>query len=208
MSWTLRQYEIDRNIIDTLLPKELRSDVELDSKFDDLQARYDALFTLLNWGNDMMKRLFEIITYFVSIAVFFVAMTGFSDYIGMGFPKIFVPMLISLFSIGFLFYSSSLLLHFINNQRFSIKQYMFVFIVPLISVFGQIAIAMIWLIDRSPYSGLGYSIIAEDAFQLMCLFLTFEVLSFPTMIHVIVWNFRQMVYQNSSAKGNTIENQR
>lgn len=39
MSWTLRQYEIDRNIIDTLLPKELRSDVELDSKFDDLQAR-------------------------------------------------------------------------------------------------------------------------------------------------------------------------
>ena len=208
MSWTLRQYEIDRNIIDTLLPKELRSDVELDSKFDDLQARYDALFTLLNWSNDMMKRLFEIITYFVSIAVFFVAMTVFSDYIGMGFTKIFVPMLISLFSIGFLFYSSSLLLHFINNQRFSIKQYMFVFIVPLISVFGQIAIAMIWLIDRSPYSGLGYSIIAEDAFQLMCLFLTFEVLSFPTMIHVIVWNFRQMVYQNSSAKGNTIENQR
>ena len=67
MSWTVRQYEIDRNIIDTLLPKELRSDVELDSKFDDLQARYDALFTLLNWSNDMMKRLFEIITYFVSI---------------------------------------------------------------------------------------------------------------------------------------------
>ena len=37
-------YDEAGNIIDTLLPEELRDDVELDSKFDDLQARYDALF--------------------------------------------------------------------------------------------------------------------------------------------------------------------
>ncbi|MDO4394221.1 MAG: hypothetical protein Q4C80_07410 [Bacillota bacterium] len=37
-------YDEDENIVDTLLPDELRNDVELDSKFDDLQARYDALF--------------------------------------------------------------------------------------------------------------------------------------------------------------------
>ncbi|MBQ2677797.1 MAG: hypothetical protein IJF96_02670 [Firmicutes bacterium] len=37
-------YDEDENIVDTLLPEELRDDVELDSKFDDLQARYDALF--------------------------------------------------------------------------------------------------------------------------------------------------------------------
>ena len=37
-------YDDAGNIIDTLLPEELRSDIELDSKFDDLQARYDALF--------------------------------------------------------------------------------------------------------------------------------------------------------------------
>ena len=37
-------YDEEGNIVDTLLPEELRSDSELDSKFDDLQARYDALF--------------------------------------------------------------------------------------------------------------------------------------------------------------------
>ena len=37
-------YDEEDNIVDTLLPEELRSDVELDSIFDDLQARYDALF--------------------------------------------------------------------------------------------------------------------------------------------------------------------
>ena len=37
-------YDEEGNIIDTLLPEELRDDSELDSKFDDLQARYDALF--------------------------------------------------------------------------------------------------------------------------------------------------------------------
>lgn len=37
-------YNEEGNIVDTLLPEELRSDIKLDSKFDDLQARYDALF--------------------------------------------------------------------------------------------------------------------------------------------------------------------
>lgn len=37
-------YDENDNIIDTLLPEELRDDTKLDSKFDDLQARYDALF--------------------------------------------------------------------------------------------------------------------------------------------------------------------
>lgn len=37
-------YDEKGNIVDTLLPEELRSDAELDSKFDDLQARYDSLF--------------------------------------------------------------------------------------------------------------------------------------------------------------------
>ena len=37
-------YDEHDDIIDTLLPEELRTDTELDAKFDDLQARYDALF--------------------------------------------------------------------------------------------------------------------------------------------------------------------
>ena len=37
-------YNEKDEIVDTLLPEELRSDIVLDSKFDDLQARYDALF--------------------------------------------------------------------------------------------------------------------------------------------------------------------
>lgn len=36
-------YDENDNIIDTLLPEELRN-TTLDAKFDDLQARYDALF--------------------------------------------------------------------------------------------------------------------------------------------------------------------
>ena len=36
-------YDENDDIIDTLLPEELRN-TELDAKFDDLQARYDALF--------------------------------------------------------------------------------------------------------------------------------------------------------------------
>jgi hypothetical protein len=37
-------YDENDDVIDTLLPDELRSDFELDAKFDDLQKRYDALF--------------------------------------------------------------------------------------------------------------------------------------------------------------------
>ena len=37
-------YDETGDIIDTLLPEELRTDKELDKKFDDLQSRYDALF--------------------------------------------------------------------------------------------------------------------------------------------------------------------
>ena len=36
-------YDEDGLVIDTLMPEELRG-TELDSKFEDLQARYDALF--------------------------------------------------------------------------------------------------------------------------------------------------------------------
>ena len=31
------------DIIDTLLPEELRSDLELDSLFDNIQSKYDSL---------------------------------------------------------------------------------------------------------------------------------------------------------------------
>ena len=37
-------YDESGSIIDTLLPEELRSDTELDAKFDNLQERFDALF--------------------------------------------------------------------------------------------------------------------------------------------------------------------
>lgn len=37
-------YDENGNIVDTLLPEELRSDTELDAKFDNLQERFDALF--------------------------------------------------------------------------------------------------------------------------------------------------------------------
>ncbi len=37
-------YDENGNLINTLLPEELRSDLDLDKKFDDLQARYEALF--------------------------------------------------------------------------------------------------------------------------------------------------------------------
>lgn len=37
-------YDEEGFVEDTLLPEELRSDTELDSRFDDLQARYNALF--------------------------------------------------------------------------------------------------------------------------------------------------------------------
>lgn len=37
-------YDENDNIIDTLLPEEMRSDTELEAKFDNLQERYNALF--------------------------------------------------------------------------------------------------------------------------------------------------------------------
>lgn len=37
-------YDEEDDLIDTLLPEEIRSNKELDCKFDDLQARYEALF--------------------------------------------------------------------------------------------------------------------------------------------------------------------
>lgn len=37
-------YDEEDDIIDTALPEELRSNTELDAKFDELQARYEALF--------------------------------------------------------------------------------------------------------------------------------------------------------------------
>ena len=37
-------YDEDNDLIDTLLPEEIRSNIQLDAKFDDLQARYEALF--------------------------------------------------------------------------------------------------------------------------------------------------------------------
>ena len=37
-------YDENGNVVDTLLPEELRSDTELDAKFDNLQLRFDALF--------------------------------------------------------------------------------------------------------------------------------------------------------------------
>lgn len=37
-------YDEKGDIIDTLLPKELRNDKALDTKFEDLQKRYNSLF--------------------------------------------------------------------------------------------------------------------------------------------------------------------
>ncbi len=37
-------YDENDNLIDTLLPEELRNDHALDTMFDDLQARYENLF--------------------------------------------------------------------------------------------------------------------------------------------------------------------
>lgn len=37
-------YDEDGDVVDTLLPEELRTDLALDKKFDDIQDRYDALF--------------------------------------------------------------------------------------------------------------------------------------------------------------------
>lgn len=58
-------YDEDGDVIDTLLPEELRNDEDLDKKFDDLQARYDALFvdnahefTYVGFKSDEQKNQF------------------------------------------------------------------------------------------------------------------------------------------------------
>ena len=43
-SYPVWLYDKDDILVDTLLPEEIRSNIELDSKFDDLQARYEVLF--------------------------------------------------------------------------------------------------------------------------------------------------------------------
>ena len=64
-SYPVWLYDEDGDVIDTLLPEELRSDHELDQKFDDLQARYDDLFietthefSYIGFGTDAEEKLF------------------------------------------------------------------------------------------------------------------------------------------------------
>ncbi len=42
--WPVWLYDENGDLVDTLLPEELRSDKELDARFDQLQERFDALF--------------------------------------------------------------------------------------------------------------------------------------------------------------------
>lgn len=58
-------YDENGFVEDTLLPEELRGDLELDAKFDDLQSRYDALFvdnrhefSYVGFKSDHEKELF------------------------------------------------------------------------------------------------------------------------------------------------------
>ena len=50
-------YDEEDDVIDTLLPDELRQNSELDAKFDDLQARYEALF--INDGKEFSYKGFK-----------------------------------------------------------------------------------------------------------------------------------------------------
>ena len=126
-----------------------------------------------------MRRVFEMITYIASVVVLFMAMVVFVDYIGMGFPDVFVSMLIGLFGTGFALYAASLLLHFIKQHS-----------LPMISVLGQVAVAVIWLAGQLPYPVSDCFITMEEAFRTICIFLMLDVLSLPTLIHVIAWNIR------------------
>lgn len=137
-----------------------------------------------------MRRVFEMITYIASVVVLFMAMVVFADYVGMGFPDVFVSMLVGLFGAGFALYAASLLLHFIKQHSFPMKQYWFVLLVPAISVLGQIAVAVIWLADQLPYPVSEWSVTIEEAFRTMCILLMLAVLSLPTLIHVIARNIR------------------
>ena len=65
ISYPVWLYDEDDCIIGTSLPGDLRDDVELDSRFDDLQARYDALFIddgirfeYVGFGSDEEKESF------------------------------------------------------------------------------------------------------------------------------------------------------
>ena len=49
-------YDQNDDVIDTLLPEEIRSNTELDAKFDDLEVRYEALF--INDGKEFSFRGF------------------------------------------------------------------------------------------------------------------------------------------------------
>ena len=58
-------YDENGFVEDTLLPEELRGDMELDAKFDDLQSRYDALFvdnehefSYVGFKSELEKNLF------------------------------------------------------------------------------------------------------------------------------------------------------
>ena len=137
-----------------------------------------------------MRRVFEMITYIASVVVLFMAMVVFVDYIGMGFPDVFVSMLIGLFGTGFALYAASLLLHFIKQHSFPMKKYFFVPIIPMISVLGQVAVAVIWLAGQLPYPVSECFITMEEAFRTICIILMLDVLSLPTLIHVIAWNIR------------------
>ena len=64
-SYPVWLYDEDGDVINTLLPEELRADHELDRKFDDLQARYDALFidtahefSFIGFSTEAEKELF------------------------------------------------------------------------------------------------------------------------------------------------------
>ena len=64
-SYPVWLYDEEGDVIDTLLPEELRGDHELDQKFDDLQERYDALFidtahefSFIGFGTDAEEKGF------------------------------------------------------------------------------------------------------------------------------------------------------
>ena len=50
-------YDEAGDVIDTLLPDELRTNSDLDAKFDDLQARYEELF--INDGKEFSYKGFR-----------------------------------------------------------------------------------------------------------------------------------------------------
>lgn len=145
---------------------------------------------LLNTSNNPMRKVLEVILFLAAIVVLSISMIVSFDYVGMGFPDIFIPMLVCMFSLGFVLYAGSLVLHFAHNHSYPINQYFFVMILPVISVLGQISVSIIWLINQVPCLVPWYLLTTEESFQSMCIFLMIEVLSLPLMIHVVAWNLR------------------